>query len=190
MDKCQRELDATSEIQEPPSTPMCEDVMRAVLHSYTKKVDGKKMCMNVYDIRLTDTWPSCGMSWPPDLAQVTPWLRVSFHSMNHSTCSAQLTDIRDFQKSSVVYALHASHKDTAWTECSGPVGGAMVNKHSEASIKLLPGIADQIPVMLFAGDQDVICNYVGQEMLLEKMKWRGSVGMQVRSLGWWTVFID
>jgi hypothetical protein len=58
----------------------------------------------------------------------------------------------------------------------------MVNKHSDASITLLPGIADKIPVLLFAGDQDVICNYVGQEMLLEKMKWRGAVGMQVSTL--------
>lgn len=58
----------------------------------------------------------------------------------------------------------------------------MVNQHSDASITLLPGVADQIPVMLFAGDQDVICNYVGQEMLLEKMEWRGDIGMQVRAL--------
>ena len=58
----------------------------------------------------------------------------------------------------------------------------MVNQHSESSITLLPGVADKIPVMLFAGDQDVICNYVGQEMLLEKMRWRGAVGMQVRAL--------
>jgi hypothetical protein len=81
----------------------------------------------------------------------------------------------------VINALHASHKDTGWTECSARVGTKIVNKHSNASITLLPGVADRIPVMLFAGDQDVICNYVGQEMLLEKMKWRGAVGMQVRA---------
>jgi carboxypeptidase D len=80
MERCQRELDDPGEVTVPPSTPSCEDVMGAVLRSFTKDVDGRKMCMNVYDIRLSDTWPSCGMSWPPDLAQVTPWLRVSWHS--------------------------------------------------------------------------------------------------------------
>jgi carboxypeptidase D len=33
-------------------------------------------CLNVYDVRLRDSYPSCGMSWPPDLADVTPYLRV------------------------------------------------------------------------------------------------------------------
>ncbi|KIM29383.1 hypothetical protein M408DRAFT_112444 [Serendipita vermifera MAFF 305830] len=170
MELCQAELDTPGhgsggEHEEPPSTPACEEVMGSVLRSFTKDVDGTKMCMNVYDIRLTDTWPACGMTWPPDLAQVTPWLR----------------------KSSVVNALHATHKDSAWQECSGAVGHKMKNKHSEASIKLLPGVADKIPVMLFAGDQDVICNYVGQEMLLAKMKWRGAVGMQGAETLAWTV---
>ena len=80
MERCQRELDAPGELKDPTSTPSCEDVMGAVLESFTKEVDGTKMCMNVYDIRLSDTWPSCGMSWPPDLAQLTPWLRVSRYS--------------------------------------------------------------------------------------------------------------
>lgn len=33
-------------------------------------------CINMYDVRLRDTYPSCGMAWPPDLALVTPYLRV------------------------------------------------------------------------------------------------------------------
>jgi hypothetical protein len=34
-------------------------------------------CINMYDIRLRDRYPSCGMNWPPDLKDVTPYLRVS-----------------------------------------------------------------------------------------------------------------
>lgn len=30
----------------------------------------------MYDVRLRDSWPACGMSWPPDLRDVTPYLRV------------------------------------------------------------------------------------------------------------------
>lgn len=33
-------------------------------------------CINMYDVRLRDSYPSCGMSWPPDLTDVTPYLRV------------------------------------------------------------------------------------------------------------------
>jgi len=33
----------------------------------------------MYDIRLRDKWPSCGMAWPQDLKDVTPYLRVPFH---------------------------------------------------------------------------------------------------------------
>lgn len=39
--------------------------------------DGKAMCMNVYDVRLYDVVPACGMNWPPDLQDVTKYLGVS-----------------------------------------------------------------------------------------------------------------
>jgi carboxypeptidase D len=32
--------------------------------------------MNVYDIRLQDEWPACGMNWPLDLPDVYDYLRV------------------------------------------------------------------------------------------------------------------
>jgi hypothetical protein len=34
------------------------------------------MCVNIYDVRLEDTSPACGMNWPPDLANVTTYLGV------------------------------------------------------------------------------------------------------------------
>ena len=30
----------------------------------------------MYDIRLRDSWPACGNNWPPDLGDVTHYLRV------------------------------------------------------------------------------------------------------------------
>lgn len=39
--------------------------------------DGQKMCMNVYDVRLLDVSPACGMNWPPPLPDVTTYLGVS-----------------------------------------------------------------------------------------------------------------
>jgi carboxypeptidase D len=71
-------MDALSPDQQPVGIDNCEGVMNAVLEPFSKVVDGTEMCMNVYDIRLMDTAPACGMNWPPDLKQVTPWLRVRF----------------------------------------------------------------------------------------------------------------
>ena len=43
-------------------------------------------CLNVYDVRLRDSYPSCGMAWPPDLADVTPYLRVISLEISVLTC--------------------------------------------------------------------------------------------------------
>ena len=34
------------------------------------------MCLNIYDVRLDDTSPQCGMNWPPDLEPVYKYLAV------------------------------------------------------------------------------------------------------------------
>lgn len=45
---------------------------------------------------------------------------------------------------------------------------------------ILPRVLERIPVMLFAGDQDLICNYVGIESLIQAMTWNGGTGLGVR----------
>lgn len=39
-------------------------------------VDGQDVCMNVYDVRLDDVAPACGMNWPPEVKEVTTYLGV------------------------------------------------------------------------------------------------------------------
>lgn len=58
----------------------------------------------------------------------------------------------------------------------------LYNTHSPSAITLLPKVIERIPVMLFAGDQDFICNYVGQEALIQAMAWNGATGLGVRVL--------
>jgi len=41
-------------------------------------MNGKAVCMNIYDTRLVDDWPACGMNWPPDLPDLYKYLRVSW----------------------------------------------------------------------------------------------------------------
>jgi carboxypeptidase D len=48
---------------------------------------------------------------------------------------------------------------------------------------VLPKVLARIPVLLFAGDQDLICNYVGLEAMMQAMEWNGAKGLGVRYRG-------
>ena len=88
--------------------------------------------------------------------------------------------VSDFkQRSDVKSAFHANAKAEAWVECSGRVGRELYNRNSQSSITLMPRLLESIPVLLFAGDQDLICNYVGIEDLIQDMTWNGMKGLGV-----------
>ena len=133
----------------------CEAVLQKVLE-VTKK-NGK--CTNMYDIRLKDDYPSCGMAWPPDLTAVTPYLR----------------------RQDVIDAIHINpDKRTGWTECTGAVSHAFRASHSKPAINFLPDILESgIPILLFSGAQDYICNHLGTEDMITNMKWSDGTGMEL-----------
>ncbi|KAJ9613010.1 Cell death protease [Cladophialophora chaetospira] len=132
----------------------CEAVLSLILE--VSKVNGK--CYNMYDIRLQDNWPSCGMAWPPDLETVTPYLR----------------------QQNVLDALHINpDKRTGWVECAGAVSSAFRARNSKPSIQLVPGILEAgVPILLFSGASDMICNHLGTEELIASMQWSGGKGME------------
>ena len=140
------------------------------------RVNGKKMCLNVYDIRLSDEFPACGMNWPPDLKDVYTYLHVRLNPtslISHHSCLS-------VQRKDVVSAIHATAKAEAWTECSSMVSQSFYTKTSPASVTLLPGLLERgVRVMLFSGDQDFICNYMGTESLIGGLTWSGATGMGV-----------
>ena len=139
--------------------PACENILQEILRLSQK--DGQ--CYNMYDLRLRDSYPSCGMNWPPDLTQVTPYLR----------------------KQEVKDALHINKdKRSGWTECSGAVSSNFNTKNSKPSIQILPEILKKVPVILFSGDQDLICNHMGTEELIHNMEWNGGKGFEL-SPGTW-----
>ncbi|CAF9914223.1 Cell death protease [Imshaugia aleurites] len=139
--------------------PPCESILQSILRLSQK--DGQ--CYNMYDVRLRDSYPSCGMNWPPDLTNVTPYLR------------------RDDVKA----ALHINKdKKSGWTECSGAVGSNFNAAKSKPTIQILPDILEQVPVILFSGDQDLICNHIGTEELIHNMEWNGGKGFEL-SPGTW-----
>ncbi|CAM1500707.1 Fc.00g098690.m01.CDS01 [Cosmosporella sp. VM-42] len=140
----------------------CEGILSTMLQ-LLKTGDGDNACINMYDVRLKDSYPSCGMNWPPDLVNVTPYLR----------------------KDEVVSALHVSNqKSTGWSECNGAVGSAFRTQTSKPSIELLPDLLKEVQILLFSGAEDLICNHVGTEELINKMQWNGGKGFEVTPGNW------
>ncbi|KAL7416128.1 Alpha/Beta hydrolase protein [Mrakia frigida] len=163
---CQAEIDKHTDMATMPiNMNNCGQVMSQVTERFVQEVDGRKVCMNVYDVRLTDEYPACGMNWPPELSDVYTYLR----------------------RTDVVAALHATEHKTGWVECNGAVGGALGNSKSPASIGLFPSLLERIPILLFAGSEDLICNHKGIERLVERLEWNGAKGLQSASVNEWYV---
>lgn len=143
-------------------THECEMIMLAL----NRDIEDKEHCFNVYDVRLKDTYPACGMNWPPDLKQLTPYLR----------------------RDDVLEALHINpDKKTGWMECNGQVTGAFSARDSKPSKALLPGLLEKLPIILFSGDKDFICNHIGTENIIENLEWNGATGVGRASARDWTV---
>ncbi len=129
----------------------------------TPRSDGKQDCYNMYDVRLKDVYPSCGMNWPPDLVNVTPYLR----------------------RPDVTEALHINpNKNGGWAECNGNVGQQFRATQSKPSIRFLPDILKEVPIVLFSGAEDLICNHLGTEALINNMEWNGGKGFELSPGNW------
>ncbi|KAI9780865.1 MAG: Cell death protease [Geoglossum umbratile] len=142
--------------------PQCEAILQSILLETSKGVASPE-CLNMYDVRLKDTYPSCGMNWPPDLSHMTPYLR----------------------RSDVLEALHVNpDRRTGWQECSGQVTSTFRARNSKPSFDLLPDLLEEMPILLFSGDQDLICNYLGTEELIHNMEWGGAKGFETAPGTW------
>lgn len=158
---CMKDLDAGG--KDHVDTGSCEAVLQEILRMTRDdpKMNGK--CINVYDVRLQDEYPSCGMAWPPDLNQVTPYLRRK--------------DVTD--------ALHINaDKKSGWKECNNQVGAAFYAKTSRPARELLPGLLEKMPITLFSGEKDLICNHIGTEDLINNLEWNGGRGMEINPGVW------
>lgn len=144
--------------------PVCELILQKMLDLIKTGSTGHEICLNMYDVRLTDTYPACGMNWPPDLDDVTPYLR----------------------RTDVLEALHINpDKKAGWTECAGAVSSTFRAKNSAPAIDLLPNLLAHVPVLLFSGDKDLICNYIGTESLIHGMEFNGGTGFELDAPGTW-----
>ena len=138
------------------SHPECEGILPKLLSSIPGPDRPVQQCINMYDIRLRDVFPSCGMNWPADLPNVHKF----------------------FGTPGVLEALHVDPQVAGpWVECKSAVSEALVNAHSRPSVHLIPGLIEAgVKFVFFNGDQDVICNNMGVEMLIAELRWRGHMG--------------
>lgn len=134
-------------------TSGCDSILHEILRASQKD----HRCVNMYDVRLDDEYPSCGMNWPLDLEYVTPYLR----------------------NMKVQEALHIdpNHR-TGWSECNGAVSSNFKAKNSKPAIGLLPGLLEKIPVLLFSGEKDLICNHMGTEAFIANMEFNDGTGFE------------
>ena len=154
----------TEQLEKPGGTDkvdlvVCENILKKILDESQEN----EQCYNMYDLRLRDSHPDCGSNWPPDLKAVTPYLR----------------------RQDVIEALHISKdKKTGWVECAGGVSRSFNPQKSVPSIQFLPELLKTVPVVLYSGDQDLICNHMGTEELIHNMEWNGGKGFEL-SPGTW-----
>lgn len=139
----------------------CDNVLTTILR-VAKESDENKQCINMYDYTLMDSYPSCGTNWPPDLDNVKPFLNIP----------------------AVQHLLNLIH-ESKWRECSGPVGSHFVARHSRPAVHLLPSLLQEVPILLFNGNRDIICNYIGTENFIKDLEWNGQPGWDDESkLDW------
>lgn len=134
----------------------CENILTRILqYTRDKKAPKDQQCINMYDIGLKDSYPSCGMNWPPDLKYVQPYL----------------------QKDQVVESLNLNvSRVKKWRECDGDVSKFLKNKKIKPSFNLFPSLLEKVEIMLFNGGHDIICNNYGVLDLINKLHWGASTG--------------
>lgn len=136
------------------NSAICESLLSDLLNYSQDEENGDdQRCINMYDYTLRDSYPSCGMNWPFELKYVSPFLRKE-EVMND-------LNLIDFKP---------------WRECSGRVGRKFQAKNSLPSVHLLPRISQEIPIILFNGANDIICNSEGVLSYLDKLEWGGKMG--------------
>ncbi|KAH3900897.1 serine-type carboxypeptidase SCDLUD_002356 [Saccharomycodes ludwigii] len=161
-EKCQNLINTYENVDEEKfSYDQCESILSYLLQ-YTRDT-GTKQCYNMYDIRLRDSYPSCGMNWPPLLPNI-----IDF-----------------FNKPGVLEALNIVYPTTSdsfrdelkWHECDDMVLWYLTNPYSKPSIHLLPDILENdIDIVFFNGDRDLICNNEGVLSMINNLGWKGSTG--------------
>ncbi|GAA5961249.1 hypothetical protein JCM3765_002884 [Sporobolomyces pararoseus] len=154
VDRCKASIERGGKKNMKIHSGTCEGILGSITDSTIQSVNGQNMCVNNYDVRLTDTHPACGMNWPPDLTDLHPYLS------------------REDVKSS----FHATRHAGPWNECNAQVGSQFYTPTSAPSVRLLPELLTRLKILMFAGAEDLICNHLGIERMIDDLEWNGELG--------------
>ncbi|GMM50476.1 serine-type carboxypeptidase [Starmerella bacillaris] len=115
-------------------------------------------CFNIYKYTSESVYPMCGMEWPAEVPQMTSYLGRG-----------------DVQK-----ALNVNNGTEAetWKECSSAVHSHFSKSIQIPSVKLLPDILQEIPILLLIGDLDFICNGLGIDRFVHNLVFNGHTGFE------------
>ncbi|ORZ07908.1 Alpha/Beta hydrolase protein [Absidia repens] len=162
LNSCRAKLSVTSTI----SVDVCEDILKDITESNTHMAKEGLVCLNTYDVRLrNETYPDCGLTWPHELADVNKYLRTK----------------------ELIKGIHSEKQALGWQECASSVSKALRNDESPPADLLLPGLLEELKVLLFSGEFDLICNHVGTEYMIGNMTWNGEKGFQDAERLDWTI---
>ncbi|GMM34865.1 hypothetical protein DASC09_021900 [Saccharomycopsis crataegensis] len=120
-----------------------------LLATYDTSKPEDELCINVYDFRLRDSSLCGSNSFPP----------------NHQ-------QINDFLNSATIDEALNLKTAKNWSDCdSGTVGENLVNYYSYPAFFKLPYILSKIPILIAAGENDIICNIKGLEKMVSVLTW-------------------
>ena len=111
---------------QPVHVTKCEDIADVFLKKYGPSDD---LCYNVYDLRLNDTRPECGMNWPDSVSNMTRYM----------------------QRQDVYNALNIQPGKIpkVWTECDNAVSRHLHNDKSKSASRILQSVLESVPVVIF-----------------------------------------
>ncbi|KAI9256238.1 serine carboxypeptidase-domain-containing protein, partial [Sporodiniella umbellata] len=139
----------------------CNSIVSDIhINSIRENENGDKLCVNIYDVRLrNETYPACGISWP--------------HELNETTQYLQLPELKK--------SIHIDEKVDNWKECNSKVKEAFHSHPELPSYHLLPAMLEEIQLLIFSGNQDIIANTLGAEYFIGNMTWGGYKGFRKRA---------
>ncbi|MBW0463925.1 hypothetical protein O181_003640 [Austropuccinia psidii MF-1] len=136
----------------------CETALQDILSGASKIVDGVKMTPVIYNI--TQLTANSDRDWPEDIKLLKDYLN----------------------QGDTIKAFHAEKKAN-WALCNQTVGNEMWAPKSPPSSTLLPRLVKKMKVMIYAGDQDYMCNALGVNRSISAMEWNDQKGWGVDQEG-------
>ncbi|CAF4022817.1 unnamed protein product, partial [Adineta steineri] len=134
----------------------CFPILDEIIYNGIRRENNGE-CINAYDIRLNAQKPICGMNGPSELEYVSAYLN----------------------RPDVMSSIHINGKKSQWKDFTESVHNAFQAFNSKPSIDLLPNLLEQIPILLYNGEYDLVCNHWAAENMLDNMTWNGKSGFDL-----------